>query len=131
MRDFVRAHPGRYAAGNAAALGGPDDPLRSASTLMMTAWAAMLDGYGLDQDEQIHAQRMLRSLLHGFATLEAAGGFQIETPVDRSFSWISDFTDRALRAPTSSAAVRNGSSAGRRTSSSQTRTSPRDRGGPS
>jgi len=37
-----------------------------------------------DSDQEIHALRMLRSMLHGFATLEAAGGFQIDTSVDDS-----------------------------------------------
>jgi hypothetical protein len=40
----------------------------------------------------------VRSFLHGFATLEAAGGFQIDTDVDASFGWLVGFMDRGLRA---------------------------------
>ena len=98
MRDFVRKHPGRYTAANTATLGGQDDPLRAASARVMAAWATMLEGYHLDHGEQIHAQRMLRSMLHGFATIEASGGFQIDTPVEDSFTWIIDFMDHACAA---------------------------------
>ncbi|MGV9897859.1 TetR-like C-terminal domain-containing protein [Streptomyces tendae] len=45
-----------------------------------------------------HALRMLRSLCHGFATLEAAHAFQWSTDVDASFDWLVAFADRGLRA---------------------------------
>ena len=35
--------------------------------------------------------------LHGFATLEAAGGFQIDTDVDDSFTWMIAFIDHGLQ----------------------------------
>jgi hypothetical protein len=57
----------------------------------------MLHGYRIDPDQEIHAMRMLRSLLHGFATLEATGGFRIGTDIDDSFTWIVDFLDHGLR----------------------------------
>ena len=98
MRTYVKQHPGRYAAGDAAARPtGPDDPLVAATKRVMASWAAMLRGYWIDPGQEIHAMRMLRSILHGFATMEAAGGFQIATDVDDSFSWIIDFLDRGLR----------------------------------
>ena len=37
---------------------------------------AVLAGYRIDPADTVHALRMLRSLFHGFAMLEAAGGFQ-------------------------------------------------------
>jgi hypothetical protein len=58
----------------------------------------MLSGYQLDISQEIHAMRMLRSVLHGFATLEMAGGFQIDTSVDDSFTWMISFIDHGLRA---------------------------------
>jgi len=98
MRTYVLAHPGRYAAGNAAHLSGPDDPLVPAVRRVLASWTAMLHGYGLDPDQEIHALRMLRSLLHGFATLEAVGSFQIDTNVDESFTWMIDFINQGLKA---------------------------------
>jgi AcrR family transcriptional regulator len=98
MRTCVLEHPGRYAAGNAARVSGPDDPLVPVVDRVLASWAAMLRGYRLDPSQEIHALRMLRSMLHGFATVEAAGGFQIDASVDESFTWIIDFLDHGLRA---------------------------------
>lgn len=98
MRTYVLEHPGRYAAGNAAIVTGPDDPLIPAVERVLTSWAAMLHGYHLDPDQQIHALRMLRSTLHGFATLEAIGSFQINADLDESFTWMLGFIDQGLKA---------------------------------
>ncbi len=98
MRTYVLEHPGRYAAGNAARPTGPDDPLVPAVGRVLASWAAMLHGYRLDPDQEIHALRMLRSLLHGFATLEAIGSFQIDADVDDSFTWMIGFIDQGLKA---------------------------------
>lgn len=100
MRSYVRDHPGRYAAGNAARVSGPDDPLVPAVERVLASWAAMLRGYRLAPDQEIHAMRMLRSILHGFATLEAGGGFQIDASVEESFTWMITFIDDGLRATT-------------------------------
>ena len=101
MRMWVREHPGRYAAGNAARVSGPDDPLIPAVDRVLASWAAMLRGYQLDPGQEIHAMRMLRSILHGFASLEAGGGFQIAADVDESFTWIINFLDHGLQATSS------------------------------
>ena len=105
MRTYVREHPGQYAAGDAASRPtGPDDPITPAVERVVASWAAMLRGYHLDAGQEIHALRMLRSALHGFSTLEAAGGFQYDPSVDDSFTWMVGFLDRGLQAiPTSSA----------------------------
>ena len=58
----------------------------------------MLHGYQLDPDQEIHALRMLRSILHGFATLEAAGSFQIDAPRRRQLHLDVDFIDQGLQA---------------------------------
>ncbi|MFM9878424.1 MAG: TetR-like C-terminal domain-containing protein [Rhodoglobus sp.] len=45
-----------------------------------------LSGYGLTGDDEIDAIRSLRSALHGFVALEAAGGFGLPLDVDRSYT---------------------------------------------
>jgi len=97
MRTYVLAHPGRYAAGNAAHPAGPDDPLVPAVDRVLASWVAMLQGYRLDPGQEVHALRMLRSILHGYATLEAIGSFHDRTDVDDSFAWMLDFLDQGLR----------------------------------
>ena len=100
MRAYVQEHTGRYAAADAARPTGPDDPLIPAVERVVASWAAMLRGYHLDSSQEIHALRMLRSALHGFSILEAAGGFRIDASVDDSFTWMINFIDRSLHAIT-------------------------------
>ncbi|MET7827089.1 TetR-like C-terminal domain-containing protein [Streptomyces sp. NPDC005386] len=100
LRAFVKEHPGRYAAANAAVPTGPDDPLIAASNRVVASWAAMLRGYRIDPSQEIHALRMLRTVLHGFASLESAGGSQFETDIDDSFTWMITFIDQGLQAST-------------------------------
>jgi AcrR family transcriptional regulator len=98
MRKYVLEHPGRYAAGNFASVTGPDDPLVPAVQRVLASWKAMLHGYHLEPHQEIHALRMLRSMLHGFSTLEADGSFQFATDIDESFSWMLGFIDQGLKA---------------------------------
>jgi AcrR family transcriptional regulator len=98
IRGYVSAHPGRWAATVGTDSGGPDDPLRVAGARVINLIAAVLRGYGLGEDEMDHAIRIIRSTLHGFATLEASHGFQWGADPDQSFEWMIRFIDRGLRA---------------------------------
>ena len=96
FRSYVVKHPGRYAAAIRIDQSSPDDPLTSAANLVLGSLSAVLAGYRLDPADNVHALRFLRSLFHGFAVLEAAGGFQMDTDVDESFEWLISFVDRGL-----------------------------------
>ncbi|SEG68263.1 hypothetical protein SAMN02982929_03147 [Saccharopolyspora kobensis] len=48
-----------------------------------------------------HALRAVRRSFHGFATLQAAHGFQWSADVDESFGWLVDLVDQGLRRSTS------------------------------
>ncbi|MCO5994608.1 TetR/AcrR family transcriptional regulator [Actinoallomurus rhizosphaericola] len=94
---YVTAHPGRYAATIGAEVTGPGDELYDASARVLESMAAILRGYGVDDDEMVHAQRTLRCLFHGLAALQAANGFQWTGDTDESFDWMIGFVDRGLR----------------------------------
>ena len=96
VRTYVKTHPGRYAIGNNARPKGPDDPLTPAANRVLASLSAVLHGYRLDPNQEIHALRMLRSMMHGFASLEAADGFQMDTDIDESFKWMIDLVDQGL-----------------------------------
>lgn len=96
MRTFITQHPGRYEAGNAARPTDPDDPIFEASDRLLGSLSAVLRGYQLAPDQEIHALRTLRSALHGFATVEAAGGFMIDEDIDASFDWLVNLIDQGL-----------------------------------
>jgi AcrR family transcriptional regulator len=100
MRVYINEHPGRYAAGNAARPTSPEDAILAAGKRVLDSLSAILRGYQLAPGQEIHALRMLRSTLHGFATLEQSGGFMIDTDIDESFAWIVTVIDRGLKAST-------------------------------
>ncbi|MCE7081336.1 TetR/AcrR family transcriptional regulator [Streptomyces sp. ST2-7A] len=97
FRGFVLEHPGRYAATIGMEPSGPDDPLAVAGRRLLDAFTAVLRGYGIGESDVDHALRMLRSVCHGFATLQTANGFRWGTDIDESFEWLITFTDRGLR----------------------------------
>lgn len=98
VRRYVKHHPGRYAATVGIRPIDVDDPLAVALERTLESFAAALRGYALDPADEIHALRMLRSSLHGFASLEGSDGFQLGTDVDESFVWMIDNLDRGLQA---------------------------------
>ncbi len=83
-RGFAHAHPGLYAAALRAPE--PNDTERNAvAEDLIGTIAAVLADYGLAGDDALHAIRMLRSTLHGFVALEAAGGFGLPLDRDETF----------------------------------------------
>lgn len=87
-RAYVKAHPGLYAASVRAAR--DDHALGAAQTRVVEIALRALDAYRLSPDDAIHAVRMLRSIVHGFATLELAGGFGLPQEVDETFRRLVD-----------------------------------------
>jgi hypothetical protein len=51
---------------------------------------AVIASFGLEGEDAIHAVRALRSLVHGFTTLEVSGGFGMPLEVDESFARLVD-----------------------------------------
>jgi AcrR family transcriptional regulator len=84
QRDFARAHPGRYAATVAAPAPGHAEHEEAAADAV-DVLTSVLGGTGLEGDDVIHAVRALRSAVHGFAALEASGGFGLAVDTDESF----------------------------------------------
>lgn len=83
-RRWALDHPRRYAlvpvtlpaAGTAAA---------AASDRIVAVVVATLRSYRFDEAGAIHATRCLRAAVHGFTSLEAAGGFGLPVDLDDSF----------------------------------------------
>jgi hypothetical protein len=50
----------------------------------------VLQVYGLEDDAAVHTVRGLRSILHGFASIEQAGGFGLPLDLDQSFRQLID-----------------------------------------
>jgi AcrR family transcriptional regulator len=94
-RGFVLQHPGLADATVEAPA--PDDSEHlAASEAVLEVLAAVLAGYGLPRVRFVHAARALRSGVHGFAMLEARGGFGLKVDVDQSFAWLVEMLVAAL-----------------------------------
>jgi hypothetical protein len=70
---------------------------------------AVLRGYGLEGDEAVHATRIVRAALHGFAALETGAGFGMPLDLDETFERLVTVLDRGLRPRRSRAATARGS----------------------
>jgi AcrR family transcriptional regulator len=84
-RAYVLAHPGRYAAGAITAPAAGDNDLQVAAAAVLQVLRGVLRSWSLDDEQTLHALRALRSAVHGFASLEAAGGFGLKLDLDTSF----------------------------------------------
>ena len=98
-RAWALEHPGRYSATLRAPDPGDTDDV-AASTAAVSVVLEILSGYDLRDDAAIDAARALRSSLHGFVSLEAAGGFGLPVDIDRSFERLVDGLIVALDAMT-------------------------------
>jgi AcrR family transcriptional regulator len=82
-RAFALAHPGRYAAMSPAPLG---DPVQDAAgAALLEVFLGTLRGYDLEGSAAIHAIRCLRAMVHGFVSIELAGGFGLPEDLDATF----------------------------------------------
>ncbi|RJG18963.1 TetR/AcrR family transcriptional regulator [Paenibacillus thiaminolyticus] len=81
--NFVRQHPGVYEA----TISPPDfnnPDIQAASDSILELLLDVLGEYKYEQADAFHVVRGLRSLLHGFATLEMKQGFRMELERDES-----------------------------------------------
>lgn len=94
-RDYARARPGVAAASVRAPSPGDAEHL-AASDAILEILLAVLAGYGVTGDDAVDAVRSLRAAMHGFVTLEAAGGFGLPQSVDTSYTRMIDSLDTAF-----------------------------------
>jgi AcrR family transcriptional regulator len=86
-RAYIQENPGLYAAGLRASgtQPAPDERQQAAEERVVQVGLAVMGSFGLKGEDALHALRAFRSLVHGFATLEAAGGFGLPLDCDESF----------------------------------------------
>ncbi len=86
-RAFVKEHPGLYAATiRSPRVAHPPDPdLQGVERELLGLLLSVMASYGLEGKSAVHATRGLRSLIHGFVTLEAGEGFGLPVDLDTSY----------------------------------------------
>jgi AcrR family transcriptional regulator len=97
-REFAQQHPGMYAAAQRSRELAQDQDAEAAGEAVVRVALAALRGYGLDGDDLIHAVRLIRVALHGFISLESAGGFAMAQSIDETFEQLVALLDLGLRA---------------------------------
>jgi AcrR family transcriptional regulator len=94
-RGYAKQHPGRYTAARLRI--GRDSPAAAAALRNSELLRALLREYRLPEAEQVHAVRLLGSTFHGFADLEAAGGFAHSGDVEASWTRVLEVLHGSLR----------------------------------
>ena len=95
-RRFVRQHPALYESTVLTAEGDSKEVHRAADGVLATLYS-VLAGYGIKGTEAVHAARYLRSLLHGFNSLELAGGFGLNVHLSVSYDRMIDVLAQDLK----------------------------------
>ena len=100
FRAFIHDHPGVYALMMRASRNRKpiDKELGAIENDVLQVVLAVLSAYPLQGDELLHAARGWRSAVHGFATLENAGGFGLALDLDTSFQRLIQMFVNGLRA---------------------------------
>ncbi|QGG51181.1 TetR/AcrR family transcriptional regulator [Lysinibacillus pakistanensis] len=83
--QFVREHPGLYDASTRFP-DSNDQELQQAQRSVVQLVLQVLDAYNLQEEMAIHMVRGLRSILHGFTSIEQMGGFGMPLDINKSFS---------------------------------------------
>jgi AcrR family transcriptional regulator len=85
--DFTRKHPGMYEA-TLMAPDMEDEDVQQAGFKIVDLTVRVLQAYRLEGDTATHAVRGLRSILHGFSSLEMRGGFKMALDLNESLEII-------------------------------------------
>ncbi|MGN7312280.1 TetR/AcrR family transcriptional regulator [Alkalicoccobacillus gibsonii] len=80
---FAKEHPGLYEATSRAAEE-ENVELKQAQEQIVLVILRVLEAFDLENDHAIHVIRMLRSMLHGFVTLEQGQGFGLPYDLDQT-----------------------------------------------
>ncbi|MGB3329159.1 MAG: TetR/AcrR family transcriptional regulator [Thermomicrobiales bacterium] len=85
FRAYAHAHPGRYAASIVAPPAG-DAAYTEISDRAVRTIFAIFAAWSLEHELAIDAVRSFRAILHGFVSLEDAGGYGLPQSVDTTFA---------------------------------------------
>jgi AcrR family transcriptional regulator len=97
-RDYVKEFPGLYQASlrSSRKQSLPNPELEAAEAGVVRTVLAVVESFGLEGEDSIHAVRALRSAVHGFVTLEVAGGFGLPLDLDESFRRLIEMIIRGM-----------------------------------
>ncbi len=83
-RAFAKEHPGLYATTQRSPAS-DDTELQKVAQEVIDILLKVLSAYKLQAEDALHAIRLFRSTIHGFTSLEIAGGFGLPLELDETF----------------------------------------------
>lgn len=83
--QFARDRPGLYAA-SLRETRPSEKEIAATSDMLLGIVLAVLGGYGVKNEDALHAARGLRAIIHGFVSLDATGGFRLTLNLEESFN---------------------------------------------
>ncbi|WP_017725850.1 TetR/AcrR family transcriptional regulator [Halalkalibacterium ligniniphilum] len=83
-RSYAVQHPGLYTLSIRDRRNNPEYVAAGAEIIDVVQ--SVLKGYGLSKEKTIHAARCLRSAIHGFVSIELAGGFGMPYDLNESYT---------------------------------------------
>lgn len=99
FRDYIKSNAGLYMSTlrSSGAQSTQDPNLVREEARALKVGAALMTSLGLQGEDAIHGLRAFRSMTHGFATLEASGGFGMPQDCDESFRRLIDALAAGLK----------------------------------
>ncbi|MFB5760085.1 TetR/AcrR family transcriptional regulator [Paenibacillus medicaginis] len=94
--EFARTRPGLYEAMMLAPNLKDEEVRRISDKAAEVVFRVLSAGYSLTEEEVVHAVRGWRSLLHGFASIEGSGGFEMPVGKDDSLRFVMDIFTAGL-----------------------------------
>ena len=94
-RAFALENPGVYPSTQVVPNPG-DVQHEAAANAAVDLFVSVLDGYRIPKSRTVDVVRAVRSMLHGFVSLEVAGGFGMPREITRSFAYALTLIENAL-----------------------------------
>jgi len=95
-RQYAVEHPGLYET-MMLPIDKSDEELEDARIEVVRIARTCLVGYGLSEDDELHVIRAIRSMVHGFVTLESDGHFERPLDENESFRRMIDMIIRGIQ----------------------------------
>ncbi|RYM05753.1 TetR/AcrR family transcriptional regulator [Sporolactobacillus sp. THM7-7] len=93
---FIKTHPNLYWA--IIEVPDPSDSdFKKHSDRLLTFLFQILEAYALNEEDRVHAVRGLRSIIHGFTSLQLHHGFNMHHDQEKSLKWILSAFLRGLK----------------------------------
>jgi AcrR family transcriptional regulator len=94
--EFAKENPGLYEA-TISSIKGEDEMIEEVRKNIIQLLVRLLAPFSLEEQKALHLIRGLRSIVHGFSSLQSAGGFQMDFRIEDSLCYTIKTLCRGLK----------------------------------